>query len=191
MQSAGQVYQSNSSYIQTQLDKQRDLHKQGMESYKAAREQYLKKIEDSVEFLRSNGLTGAAKKAADEVSVAVAEARKLPSAVAKQVHDAFERLMTFEPVKKAMTSAKPAIDAAYTKYVGVHDVVVTSPQYKKAYDLSQAALTRAQQTILFQKAMQNFYPYVAKYADPAVAQITASPYYQAAIEHVTPKVATA
>jgi hypothetical protein len=119
------------------------------------------------------------------------EARKLPGAVVKQVHDAFERLMAFEPVKKAMTTAKPAIDAAYTKYVGVHDVVVASPQYKKAFDLSQAAFTRAQQTYLYQTAMTNLYPLVAKYADPAVAQITASPYYQAAVEHVTPKVATA
>ncbi|KAG7669525.1 hypothetical protein Ndes2526B_g05866 [Nannochloris sp. 'desiccata'] len=191
MQSAGQVYQSNSSFIQTQLGKQRELHQKNLESYKAAREQYLKKIEDSVEFLKSNGLTGAAKKAADEVSIAVTEARKLPSAVASKVHDAFERLMAFEPVKKAMTTAKPTIDAAYTKYVGVHDAVVASPQYKKAFDLSQAAFTRAQQTYFFQKAMQNFYPLVSKYADPAVAQITASPYYQAAVEHVTPKVATA
>jgi hypothetical protein len=99
--------------------------------------------------------------------------------------------MAFEPVKKALTTAKPAIDAAYTKYVGVHGAVVASPQYNQAFNLAQAAVTRAQQTFLYQKAMQNFYPLVAKYADPAVAQITASPYYQAAVEHVTPKVATA
>jgi hypothetical protein len=187
MQSAGQVYQSNSSFIQTQLEKQREIHLANLETYKSARDQYLKKIEDSVEFLRSNGLQGAAKKAADEVSVAVAEARKLPSAVASKVHDAFEKLMAFEPVQKAMTTAKPAIDAAYTKYVAV----VSSSQYKKAFDLAISAGARAQQTALYQKAMESFYPLVAKYADPAVAQITASPYYQAVIDHVTPKVAAA
>lgn len=191
MQSAGQVYQNNSSFIQTQLEKQRELHKANLETYKSARDQYLKKIEDSVEFLRSNGLQGAAKKAADEVSVAVTEARKLPGAVASKVHDAFEKLMAFEPVQKAMTTAKPTIDAAYTKYVGVHGAILASPSYKKAFDLALAAGTRAQQTALYQKAMESFYPLVAKYADPAVAQITASSYYQAAIEHVTPKVATA
>jgi hypothetical protein len=43
MQSAGQVYQSNSSYIQTQLEKQREVHAKNMESYKAARDEYLKR----------------------------------------------------------------------------------------------------------------------------------------------------
>lgn len=188
VQSASQVYQSNSSYIQEQLDKQRQFHQQNLETYKAAREQYLKKVEDSVEFLRANGISGAAKKAADEVSVAVLEARKLPGALAKQVHDAFGRLMAFEPVQKALHSARPAVDAAYTRYEAIHDGVVASPSYKKAYDLSQAAVVRAQETYLYKKAMENLYPLIAKYADPAVEQIAASPYYKAVVAHVTPKV---
>lgn len=189
VQSAGQVYQKNSSYIQTQLEKSRELHKHNLESYKAAKEQYLKKVEESVEFVKTNGISGAARKAADEVSHAVTEARKLPGAVLKQVHDTFERLLTFEPVQKALSSAKPTIDAAYTRYLGVHDTVVASPQYKRAFDLSQAAVARAQETFFYKKAVESLYPLVSKYADPAVAQLTASPYYQAAVAHVLPKAA--
>ena len=188
-QSAGQVYQKNSTYIQAQLDKSREVHKHNLESNKAAKEQYLKKVEESVEFLRTNGVSGAARKAADEVSSAVTEARKLPGAILKQVHDTFEKLLTFEPVQKALSTARPTIDAAYTRYVSVHDTVVASPQYKKAFDLSQAAVARAQETYFYKKAMESFYPYVSKYADPAVAQLTTSPYYQAAVAHVLPKAA--
>lgn len=191
VQGASQVYQSNTTYLQQQLEKQKQFHQQNLETYKAAREQYLKKVEDSVEFLRTNGLSGAAKKAADEVSVAVAEARKLPVALATKVQEAFERLMEFEPVKKALTSARPAVDAAYTRYTAVHDNVVASSSYKRAYDLSQAAIKSAQETFVYRKAKENLYPMVAKYADPAIEQIVASPYYKAAVDHVTPKIAAA
>ena len=189
MKSAGQVYQSNSTYIQAQLEKAGEVHRSNLESYKAAREQYLKQVEDTVEFVKKEGITGAARKAADEVSAAVAEARKLPGIVAKQVHDAFERLLSFEPVQRTLSSAKPAVDAAYPRYMGVHDTVVASPQYKKAFDQSMMAVARAQETFLYKRAVSTFYPYVAKYADPAVAQITASPYYHATVKHITPNAA--
>lgn len=187
--SVGQVYQSNSSYIQTQLEKQRQFHQQNLESYKAAREQYLKKVEESIEFLKTNGVAGAAKKATDEVAAAVAEARKLPGMVVKQVHEAFERLLAFEPVQTALKTARPAVDAAYARYESLHQGVLASPQYKRAFEFSQTAVTRAQETFLYRKAKENIYPLVAKYADPAYESITSSTYFKAALEHVTPKAA--
>lgn len=187
MQNAGQVYQNNSAYLQAQIEKQKEFHKHNLEAYKAAREQYLKKVEDSVHFLKQQGITGTARKAADEVSAAISEARKLPAVAAHKVHEAFDALLAFEPVKKILASTKPAVDAAYTRYMGVHDVVLASPQYKKAYELSQAALTRAQETFIYRKAKENLYPLVAKYADPALEQISASQYYQATVAHLAPK----
>ena len=41
---AQQVYQSNTSYLQQQLEKQKQFHAANLESYRAAREQYLKKV---------------------------------------------------------------------------------------------------------------------------------------------------
>lgn len=187
MQSVSQAYQSNSEYLRNQLDKQRQFHQHNMESYKAAREQYLKKVEESVEFIKSNGVAGAARKAADELSSTIAEARKLPGIMIKQVQEAFERLMKFEPVQKLLNSTQPAVEAAYARYEVVHGTVVNSPQYKRAFDFSQAAMLKAQESFIYRKAKENVYPLVAKYADPAYASLTGSPYFQAALQHITPK----
>jgi hypothetical protein len=187
VQSVSQAYQSNSEYLQNQLEKQRQFHQHNMESYKAAREQYLKKVEESVDFIKSNGVAGAARKAADELSATIAEARKLPGLMVKQVQEAFERLMKFEPVQKLMNSTRPAVEAAYARYEVVHGAVVNSHQYKRAFDFSQAAIVKAQESFLYRKAKENVYPLVAKYADPAYASLTSSSYFQAAVQHITPK----
>ena len=187
VQSAQQMYQSNSSFIREQLEKQRQYHQQHLETYKAAREQYLKKVEETVEFVKSKGITGTAKLAVDEVSVALKEARKLPGAVAKTVHDAFEKMMAMESVQKILENAQPAVQAAYTRYQNVHDKVVGSSSYKKLYDMSLSTMSQVQGSFIYRKAAENVYPFVAKYADPAMQQIAASPHYQALLTHVAPK----
>lgn len=186
VQGAGQVYQSNTAYLSSQLEKQKAFHHSNMESYKAAREQYLKRVEDSVEFVRANGVTGAAKRAADEVAAAVGEARKLPGLVLQRVHDAFDRLAALEPVHKALATARPAVDAAYQRYDSLHAAVVRSPSYRRAYDLGTSAVARAQETSVFRAAKDSLYPLVAKFADPALETVAASPYYQAALAHIAP-----
>lgn len=60
---------------QAQLSRQADFHRANLESYRAAREAYLKKVEDAVEFVKHKGLTGAARAAADEVLARVQEAK--------------------------------------------------------------------------------------------------------------------
>lgn len=187
VQSAQQMYQSNSSFIREQLEKQRQYHQQHLETYKAAREQYLKKVEETVEFVKSKGITGTAKLAVDEVSVALKEARKLPGVVAKTVHDAFEKMMAMESVQKILENAQPAVQAAYTRYQNVHDKVVGSSSYKKLYDMSLSTMSQVQGSFIYRKAAENVYPFVAKYADPAMQQIAASPHYQALLTHVAPK----
>jgi len=188
VQSAQQMYQNNSEYIQGQLEKQRQYHQQNLESYKAAREQYLKKVEESVEFVKAKGITGTAKVAADEVTAALAEARKIPGTLIKRVHDAFEKFVGMDAVQNILSNAKPAVQNAYTKYQTIHDNVVASSSYKKLYDLSLATMSQVQNSFIYRKAAENLYPYVAKYADPAMEQISASTKYQALLTHVTPKV---
>lgn len=185
---AQQVYQSNTSYLQQQLEKQKQFHAANLESYRAAREQYLKKVEDSVDFLKQHGLTGAAKAAADEVGAKLADAQKLPGYLIHQVQEAVHRLLAFPPVSKLLETARPQLDAAYATYAKLHDNVVASPRYKQAYDLSLQVLGRVQASSLYQTAATRLYPVVQPYADPAYAKVVSSPYYQLAVEQLKPKV---
>lgn len=185
---ANTVYEKNTSYINQQIEYGRQYHAKNMEAFKVAREQYLTKVTESVEYLKQNGLVGAARKAADEVVVAVSEARKLPGAVVKQVQKAYEHLMSFNAVEKIMENSRPAVDAAYTRYEALHDSVVSSSYYKKAFSAAEAAVSRTQATMLYQKAKENIWtPYLSKYADPALGQLTAHPYYNSFVAQITPK----
>lgn len=179
------MYQNNAAFIQQQLEKQKKFHAKNMENYRAAREQYLKKVEEAVDFVKSKGVAGTAKLAVDEVSVALKEARKIPGSVAKKVHDAFEKMMALESVQKILQGTQPAVQMAYTKYQQVHDVVVASSSYKKLYDMSVSTMTQVQSSFIYRKAAENLYPYVARYADPAIGMI--SPSYQALMTHVAPR----
>jgi hypothetical protein len=109
--------------------------------------------------------------------------------VLKQVHDAYGRLAALEPVQTTLGAARPAVDAAYQQYEKLHSGVVASPTYKRAYDLSSAAVARAQGTFVYRRAAESLYPLVARYADPALEQIAASPYYKAALTHIQPQAA--
>lgn len=186
---ASAVYQSNTSYLQQQLDKQKQFHAANLESYRTAREQYLKKVEDSVDFLKQHGLTGAAKAAADEVGSKLAEAKKLPGYMVHQVQEAVERLLSFPPVHKLLEAARPQLDAAYSTYAKYHDSVVGSVRYKQTYDLALQVMGRVQSTGLYQTAMTRLYPMVQPYADPAYDAVVSSDYYKVAVEHLRPKVA--
>jgi hypothetical protein len=61
--------------VQAQLSRQAEFHRANLDSYRAAREAYLKKVEGAVEFVKDKGLTGAARAAADEVLARVGEAK--------------------------------------------------------------------------------------------------------------------
>lgn len=188
---ATSVYQANSTYITQTIEKQKQLHAGNLESYKAAREQYLKKVEESVEFLKSNGLTGAARRAADEALAAAAEARKLPLVLVKGVHDAVSRLLALGPVQGAVGAVRPGLETAYGAYSQVHDSVVASERYRRAVEIGQQVVARAEATALYQRARTSVYPLVAPYADPALSAVSASPYFQAAIGHLAPRPAVA
>jgi hypothetical protein len=191
VQGASQAYASNSAFLAAQLDRQRAFHAANLESYKAAREAYLKRVEESVDYVRAHGLTGAARRAADEAAAAAAEARKLPSAVLARVHAAYERMAALEPVQRALGAARPAVDAAYARAEALGAAVVRSPSYKRAVDAALGAAAAAQETAAFRAAQGRLYPYVAKYADPAIAAVTESAYYKQAVAALTPAVPAA
>jgi hypothetical protein len=225
MVAAGSMYQNNATYLQQQLEKQKQFHSANLESYKAARESYLKKVgsifltgsrpllsawkihslfhctdlyhdshwfppffqvEESIDFLKANGLGGAAKKAADEVSARVGEAKKLPSYFLKQVQEAVDKLLALAPVHMAVQSTKPALESAWTRYLSVHDQLVASNGYKRTYSFGQQALARAQQTFVYRKTSENLYPLVKPYAEPMLSSVTSSGAYRAVLAHLQP-----
>lgn len=181
------VYANNSAYLSAQLEKQKAFHASNLESYKTAREAYLKKVEESVEYLKANGLSGAARKAADEVSARVAQAQALPAAVLSGVRDAVDRLLAHGPLASVVEGVRPGLDAAYSRYLALHDAAVASPQYRRTLELGASALATAQASLLYRKAKENLYPLVAPYADPALNSVMASSYYKAVVDHLAPK----
>ncbi|KAI3435535.1 hypothetical protein D9Q98_001600 [Chlorella vulgaris] len=186
LNTAQKVYSDNSAYLQAQLARQAEFHKSNLQSYKEAREAYLKKVEDAVEFVKQKGLTGSARAAADEVLARVGEAKVAvlgaPGYLLHKVQDAVDRLLAFGPVHSAVESAKPSLSAAKGQYLRVHDSVVATPQYKQVYDLAGTFAARAQQTWIVAKAKENLLPY----AQPTMDSVVSSPYYSSLVQHLQP-----
>lgn len=184
--SANRVYADNSAYLQQQLSKQKEFHSSNLETYRQARESYLKKVEDAVEFLKQKGLVGTARAAADEVLTRVSEAKNTvlaaPGALIGKVQHAVDKLLELGPVHSAVEAAKPSLEAAQSQYLRLHDSVVASQQYKQAYTLAWDVVARAQQTALYARAQQSLMPLVK----PAVDTVTASPAFNSLVQHLQP-----
>lgn len=145
METIGAPYVSQAADKSSELVKVLDAHvDSAVQSAQSAREQYLKKVEDAVAFLRSQGIKGTAVLAAEQVEKSIQECRKIPGSVLKKVEEAFQKMVAMDSVKK----------------------VLASGSYKTLYSISSNAAATVQSTFLYQKAAQNLYPLVAKYADP-------------------------
>ena len=81
---ASRYYSSAGNELSGQVQKQKDYHRENLERYKAAREAYLQKIEDTVGFVKQHGVAGTAKYSADAVLAQVEEAKKIPAFLEKQ-----------------------------------------------------------------------------------------------------------
>ncbi|KAL4432819.1 hypothetical protein ABPG77_008145 [Micractinium sp. CCAP 211/92] len=186
LNSASKVYTDNTAYLQQQLARQKEFHSANLETYRQAREAYLKKVEDGVEYLKQKGLVGATRDAADEVLARVGEAKAAvlhaPAVLLQKVQEALDRLLAFGPVDRAVQAAKPRLEAARGQYLQYHDKVVASQQYKQAYNLANDLAARAQATWLYSKAKQNLLPL----AQPAVDTVLSSPYYTSLVQHLQP-----
>lgn len=182
---ATQVYLNNSKFVADTLDKQRAYHAQNLESYKVAREHYLKVVESGVDYVKKNGISGTAKAAADEVASRVGDARAVPSLVLHKVQESVDKLLAIAPVHETLERLKPALDSAYKRYLSLHDSIVSSDQYKKVLKTGSDVLARVEASPLYLKSKATFYPYVAPYAEPAAARL--QPYYLRVVEHLAPK----
>jgi len=181
------------SNLSSQVAKQKAFHDRNVAHYKAAREAYLKRIEEAVDFLKAEGVAGAARAAADAVSARVADAKKAGGSAAASIQGAassaassaldrvtdawsalvaqptVQKVLASTPVAGAVATAKAAAEAAAA-------ALTSSPTYGKAVATGGATLAAVQASGLYQKAAARLYPAVAPIADPAVAALT--PYLQ-------------
>nr|ARQ20716.1 oil globule protein [Lobosphaera incisa] len=191
--SAYQFYEDKSSFLASQVEKQKKYHEKNLEHYKASRENYLKKIEESVDFLKKEGLTGSARYAADAVLARVDDAKKLPpmlvdeaKVVVSKVGDAWAYLASLPAVHKLLETAQPSLDLAWKKYLIAHDSLLSTPIYHQIARDSTAVVGKVQQTPIYKKITTTVYPIISPYADPALDTIYQSSYYSAVKDHLKP-----
>ena len=76
---AHQKYSNSAEQLQSSVNNQKKFHEKNLEHYNSSREAYLKRIEETVEFVKKEGISGAAKLAADTVAARVEDAKQLPA----------------------------------------------------------------------------------------------------------------
>lgn len=162
---------------------------------------YLRKIEEAVDYLKTAGVSGAARAAAEKVALRVEDAKKasttagayLQGAAAGAAAGAFERVfeawtaLAAQPaVAKLLEAAAPRVERARAAYLQAHDAVAGSPAYARAVESSIAAVAAVQASAPFKAAAARLYPAVAPFADPAIKTLAESPYVAAAVDHLRP-----
>lgn len=174
VQSASKVYNN-----------QLEFHAQNLEQFKAAREASLEKVRALIEYLKEKGLSGSLQSLVDAATAQLEKVKALPVYLTEQASAAlaalqgyYEQLLANPTVAKLLSATKPSVDFAVTKYLAVHDSVVASGMYKKAYDTSMGVLGYVTATGAFKRV----YPIFSPYADPALQ----SQYAQLLLEHVKP-----
>jgi hypothetical protein len=188
---------SPSKHAKPQVAKQKAFHDRNVAHYKAAREAYLKRIEEAVDFLKAEGVAGAARAAADVVAARVADAKKAGNSAAAslqgaaasaldRVADAWAALVAQPTVQKVLASSPVAGAVAHAKAAAeaAAGALVASPAYGKAVATGEATLAAVTGSGLYQKAAARIYPAVAPIADPARAAL--APYVQVAVAHLKP-----
>eukprot|EP01023_Acetabularia_acetabulum_P056847 TRINITY_DN65_c0_g1_i1.p1 TRINITY_DN65_c0_g1~~TRINITY_DN65_c0_g1_i1.p1 ORF type:complete len:267 (-),score=55.89 TRINITY_DN65_c0_g1_i1:112-912(-) len=176
--------------VQQTYSKQVEGQKENMDRFKAAREQYLKKVEEAMEFVKSKGVTGTAHAAVEAVQKAIQEARQqIPQFVGKganasieKVTDAWNALLATQAVSKLVETSKPSVDYALGVYQTAHGKVVKDPRYNQAVQYGAGVVQKVQESTVYQKVSEKVSPYVA----PTIEKIQTSKYYSAVVDHLKP-----
>lgn len=197
---ATKLYSSSTKELSDQVVKQKAFHEANLAHYKAAREAYLRKIEEAVDYLKTAGVSGAARAAAEKVALRVEDAKKASTSAGAylqgaaagaatgaldRVFEAWTALASQPAVAKLLEAAAPRVERARAAYLQAHDAVAGSPAYAKAVEHSIAAVAAVQASAPFKAAAARLYPAVAPF-DPAIKTIAGSPYVAAAVDHLRP-----
>ncbi|PSC69120.1 major lipid droplet [Micractinium conductrix] len=153
------------------------VEKQGsasLEQLQAARQAYLKRVEESVAYVRQAGLQGTAKAAADTLMVKVEEAKRVPGAVMSEISEAWTRLAGLPAVERVLSASRGQVDAAWGRYTAAHDALVADPRYASALSMGGELLASLQATAAYKAAAERLTPLFAPYAESAAR--VAGPY---------------
>ncbi|KAK9907730.1 hypothetical protein WJX75_008823 [Coccomyxa subellipsoidea] len=171
----------------------RAQHAATVEAAHEARDAYLKKVEEALEFLRAAGISGAAKYAAGTVYGCVDEAQKIPPALEREaeavllkVSEAWTKLVSLPPVNKLLDTAQPSVEFTRRKYVEAHGAIVASAAYTRTLETAAQVLHKVTESVVYRFSASKLYPVISCYADPALDRITHSPYYSAVVDHLKP-----
>jgi hypothetical protein len=170
----------------------RDLHTKNMETFTAAKEEYFKWVENSVNSLKAKlnpypyAETACLKlKQALDQAVTMAD----PDLAIDQVHDAWAKFASIGVVAKALDVVEPVTSKATVQYTKVHDSVVKMPVYKKTYQTVTGTVSAVHESFLYKKAKDLLYPVVAPVADPVYDNFATSTYLAQLNKHLTPVMA--
>ncbi|KAI7845739.1 hypothetical protein COHA_000655 [Chlorella ohadii] len=151
---------------------------------KAARQAYLQRVEESVAFVREQGLQGATKAAADALQSRVEEAKKVPTVLIGEISEAWTKFVHTPAVERLLAASRGQVEAAYARYMAAHDALVADPRYSAALAKSGELLAAVQGTGAYQAAAARLAPLLMPYADQAGK--LAAPYLQAVASHLAP-----
>eukprot|EP00887_Chlorella_sp_A99_P000309 scaffold13.g309.t1 len=177
-------YQANSEYLAAAVKKQRTAQAANLETFNAARQEYLHKVEESLAYVKQQGLQGAARAASDALLLRVQEAKKVPAQLLGEIDKAWHQLLALPAVSALLEGSKKQVGTAFSAYSKAHDLVVASPTYSAVLSRGEAALKSAQATSVYQAAAARLYPWAAPYVEPALK--SAQPYIAAVTSHLAP-----
>lgn len=191
---AEDFYSSNSTFLTNAVKNQSDYHANNLQHFKDARDAYLQQAKEAVNYLKKEGLSGAAKQAVDSLMAKVEQAKAVPSYLSEQanallekVSQAWEKVAHLPAVQKTRDAVSPSVELAKKKYIEAHDILVTAPVYNKAVDTGADVLTKMQTTYVYKTAANRLYPVISPYADPVIDKVSHSPYVNGVIDHLKPQ----
>ncbi|EFN52470.1 hypothetical protein CHLNCDRAFT_138816 [Chlorella variabilis] len=183
--SAWQSYTANAAHLTAVVEAQRAARGADLEAFNAARAAYLKKVEESVAFVKEQGLQGTAKVAAEALASKVEEAKKVPEVLLHEISAAWGKLSAMPAVERLVASSKVQVDAAYGKYKAAHDALVADPRYGAAVAKGGELLASLQATAAYKAAWTRLTPLLGLPAAQSAAKI-AAPYVTAVAGHLAP-----
>jgi len=151
------------------------------------REEYFKKIENTVDMVRSQGVTPVVKEAGESLLKSVSDARAaLPtvshSVLTERVMQAWTDFKDLGPVKHAIASYEPAVAAAQEKYFAALKTVTKDPRYASLVSSGTGMLQSINTSSTYQKRL-------APYLSPYLSKIASSSYYTRLTETLKPTIA--
>ncbi|KAI3430389.1 hypothetical protein D9Q98_004984 [Chlorella vulgaris] len=182
---AWRSYATNTARLGSVVEGQKAARASDLEQLAEARRVYLKRVEESVAFVREQGVHGTTKAAAEALASKVQEARRVPEMLVHEISAAWTKLSAVPTVERLLAGSKVQVDAALTRYQATHNAVVADPRYGAALAKGSELLGSLQSTGLYQAAVTRLSPLLDMPVTQSAAK-AAAPYLNAVTVHLAP-----